>query len=96
MPSPDERYLKQNSEFLDMPSQIRSWIQASPNATRDFTEFFRRDGFIDEGEQVDSIQVHPIKKSRTMSDAQRTIDFLKQDQGFLRRFRSIATQGEGE
>lgn len=52
MSSPDERYLKQNSEFLDMPSQIRSWIQASPNATRDFAEFFRRGGFIDEGENV--------------------------------------------
>lgn len=52
MSSPDERYLKQNSKFLDMPPQIRSWIQASPNATKDFAEFFRRGGFFDEGENV--------------------------------------------
>lgn len=52
MTSPDARYLDQNSEFLDMPSQIRSWIQASPNASTDFAEFFRRGGFIDEGENV--------------------------------------------
>lgn len=45
-PSVQPEILKQNREFQLMPEAIQTWILASPNATRDFHDFFAKNGTI--------------------------------------------------
>lgn len=77
MTSPDAQYLKQNPEFLDMPSKIKSWIEASPNATTDFAEFFKRGGFIDERENVELPYFREMTPPRIVVDGAKW-DVLRQ------------------
>lgn len=79
MTSPDEGYLKKNPEFLDMPSKIRSWIEASPNATTDFAEFFRRGGFIDEGKNVEQPYFRETTPPRIVVDGAKWEVFRQKD-----------------
>lgn len=79
MTSPDEGYLKQNPEFLDMPSKIRSWIEASPNATTDFAEFFRRGGFIDERANVELPYFQEMTPPRVVVDGAKWDVFRQKD-----------------
>lgn len=40
-------YLEESGQFKAMPAKMQEWILESPNATRDFADFFRRSGEIE-------------------------------------------------
>lgn len=69
MTSRDIQYLEQNHEFLDMPSDIKFWIKASPHASNDFAEFFRRDGAIKEEKNIELPYFQETTPPRIVVDA---------------------------
>lgn len=56
MSAEEKEFLESNQHFQAMPSHIRGWILASPNATSDFAGFFEKGGTI----QTDPDQTKPL------------------------------------
>lgn len=47
MSTDEQRFLLENKSFQSMPESIRQWILQSPNASADFSDFFRQGGSFD-------------------------------------------------
>ncbi|MEH6415742.1 XVIPCD domain-containing protein [Pseudomonas sp. CGJS7] len=71
--------LRSAAEFQLMPSRMRQWIEASPNAVADFDQFFKQGGKFETGSNVDLPYYHASTPPRIYLNQEQWHQLQKDD-----------------
>lgn len=89
----DSLRLRENASFKSLPTALRAWILASPNATHDFAQFFRDGGEFDMSRDVGLPQYLPRDRPQIAFDRQEWQKMREHgpaEYGLLRMFGTLA------